>query len=227
MGRTKLLSFVILLFVIAGELYIVSLLWGFGRVGRVFTNNYLNPAFFKFGKFNVLGVSKQQLMDQMKEYDPELTNVKITKKLNGDIYIDVAGIEEKYMLADKDETQFFSADERGVVIKEATGQDKLLIVTGKASLKKGSKMDSESERAALILVDKVAKYPALEELKKVIIQDDKLLMVFERNFVVILPIVEDLDSYLQSLQILLDRFTIEGKLPQEIDMRYIRAVVKM
>ena len=131
------------------------------------------------------------------------------------------------MLADKDEIQFFSADERGVVIEEATGQDKLLIVTGKASLKKGSKMDSESERAALILVDKVAKYPALEELKKVIIQDDKLLMVFERNFVVILPIVEDLDSYLQSLQILLDRFTIEGKLPQEIDMRYTRAVVKM
>ena len=227
MGRPKLLSLIILLLVIAGELYIVSLLWGFGRVGRVFTNNYLNPAFFKFGKFNVLGVSKQQLLDYMEEYDPEQTNVKITKKLNGDIYIDVPGLEEKYLLTDKNETKFFYADERGVVIGEATGKEKLVIVTDKASLKTGSKMDSKSEQVALTLVDKVPKYPALEELKKVIIQDDSLLMVFERDFVVILPLVEEIDSYLQSLQTLLDRFTIEGKLPREIDMRYIRVVVKM
>jgi len=227
MGRSKILSVVVLLIVISIEIYIVAWLWGFGRVGRIYTNNYINPAFFKFGSFNILGVSKQRLLSEMEEYDPDLVDVKITKKLNGDVYIDVKEHEAKYILLDKEEKHLYAADSRGVVTGETQSQNKLKIVTGKVSLKIGTKMDSISEQAALTLADKLENYSTVLDLDKIVIRKDALLLVFREDVVVILPITEETDSYLQSLQILLERFTIEGRLPQEIDLRYSRPVVKM
>ena len=227
MGRSRFLSLVVLLLVITGELYFIAWLWGFGRVGRVFTNNYLNPAFFQFGKFNVLGVSKQQLLDKMGEYDPELSDVEIIKKLNGDIYINVKGRESKYILADKNEKRFFVADKRGVVIGEVKQPNRLIIVTNKVGLKLGSRMNLEAERAALVLVNSLANYPSIQGVSKLVIQDNRFLLVFTKGLVVTLPIAGEPDVYLKSLQILLDRFTIEGSLPREIDLRYSKPVVKM
>jgi len=227
MGRPKILSLIILLIVVSVELYFIAWLWGFGRVGRVYTNNYMNPAFLQFGNFNILGVSKQRLLNQMEQYDPDLVDVEITKKLNGDIHIDVKQREEKYILVDIEEKHFYTADSRGVVTGEAQDQDKLTIVTGKVSLKPGTKMDSKTEQAALALADNLKDYQTLLEQEKIVIQDDGLSLVFMEGVVVILPITEETDPYLQSLQILLERFTIEGRLPQEIDLRFSRPVVKM
>lgn len=227
MRRIKLLSFIILSIIILSELYFVFWLWGFGRIGRVYTNNYFNPAFFKFGKFNVLGVSKSQLIEEMKKFDPQLHNATITKKINGDIYVKITERDKRYILTDKNENKYYYADERGVVISEGKDENKLVIVTGKASLKQGSTMDLKSEKLALLLADRLDKYPSFNGKQKIVIEGDKFRLFFSRGFVVILPLEEDIDSYLKSLQILLDRFTIEGRLPQEIDLRFSKPVIKI
>lgn len=227
MRRIRLLSFIILTVIIVGEFYVLFWLRGFGRIGKVYTNNYFNPAFFKFGKFNVLGVSKSQLIEEMEKFDSQLNNVTITKKINGDIYVEIKERAKKYILTDKSESKYYYADNSGVVISEGKDENKLVIVTEKTSLKPGTEMDLKSEKLALLLADRLDRYPSLKGGQKIVIDEDKFSLFFSRGFVVILPLEEDLDSYLKSLQILLDRFTIEGRLPQEMDLRFSKPVVKM
>lgn len=219
--RISIFALLIFLFL---ELIILVITLDFFQVKKIVTPSYFSPLLYEQGGKNLLRFDVVAFTKEIKEDNPKIKNVTLKKKFPSTFILQFEIREPLFKAADRDQQALFLVDETGVVF--ATARENMyfpLVVTGRISLKEGIILDDPAEKTALEIVNLIQETDL--KLDKLIIEEKQILAMFDSIEVVFKT--EDVDSEkLKALQFLVKRFTIEGKKPKKIDLRFDKPIVK-
>lgn len=217
-------SSLLLISVILLEFVILAKMLDFFQIKYITTPHFFSPLLYEQGGKNLLRFDAVALAKALEQENPKIRNVVVQKKLPSTLVVRFESREPVLVAADRDQQTHFLVDKTGVVfeITKKTNQYPLLI-TRRVSLKEGVILADPGEKTAITMVKLIEETNL--ELERVTIEAEKMLAVID-SIEIVLRTTEVDPNKLKALQFLVKRFTIEGKKPKKIDLRFEKPIVK-
>lgn len=216
-------STVILLFIIALEFLILAASLNIFQVKYVVSQGLNTPLLYQQGNKNIFRFDTTTLAGAIEKENPQIKNVIVRKKLPDTLILYAEERKPLFIATDRSKFTYFIADSEGVVFAQVNNSALPVLQTERISLKVGVKLDRRRETTAVKYIAAIDTNGL--ELKEIIVGEKGLHLGVDSVHVVV-----NADEYnkekLKALQILLKRFTIEGRKPREIDLRFEKPVVK-
>lgn len=171
---------------------------------------YLGQSFF----FN----NTDKLAEEIKNQEIKTAQIEIKKEFPGKIILEIKRRQPLVVISR--DNLYFWVDWEGVVFSlEADAYNLPLLEISLQNLKIGSRIEMGKTKIPQILT-------ALkqEEIRKIIVLDDQIQLATSQGCLILLP-MEAGDNKIEALQIILNRFKIEGKRLTKIDLRFAKPVI--
>ncbi len=170
---------------------------------------------------NLLSLDSDKLAQTIIKQDIKIKDAEVQKKIPGTLLI---YIQKRQALAVIPfQGDFFLVDKDGLILSQEKETPNLPVVTlnlGLQNLKVGSSIDSK-EKSIFHILDSLK---GKEKVVSLLVGED-LELQLEGGTLVFLPRNDESQAEINSLQILMTRFRIEGRLPLKIDLRFDKPVV--
>lgn len=175
---------------------------------------------------NVLFLNEKKLAAQLLASSPKIGEIKVVKEISGRVVINIRRREPLaaiYMGQD-----FFLVDKEGLVFsqeREIAGLPSLELSLQNISI--GSRIDEKRGIVALMIIKSLK---GKEEIQRIIEdKQDEIQVELKQGSTILFPVsangLDEINAKISALQMLLDRFRIEGKQPAKIDLRFLKPVV--
>lgn len=175
-----------------------------------FFKPYLGKSFF----FNDTG----KLAWEIKNQEIKIDQVKIRKEFPGKLILEIK--ERQPLVVILGDNSYFFVDKEGVIFSlELNGKDLPLLEIGLQNPKIGSRIELERTKIPQILA-------VLNQVKisKIIVKDNQVQLETSEQCLIVLP-MEASSNKIEALQMILNRFKIEGKKLTKIDLRFEKPVI--
>ena len=212
---------IISLILLAEFLIIVGMLNIFG-IKHIVTGSYYSPLFLNQGGKNIFNFNTDILEEKIQTENPKIKNVTINKQIPNTLFLDYENRSPFIIVTDRLEENFFYADKNGVIYDTADNSNYPLLKTERISLKTGVDLNRQEEKLSLKLIN--ALLSTNIDPKKISIVDEIIIINTDSTEIISGSDINSIDK-VEALQLLLKRYTIEGKIPQKIDLRFDKPVV--
>lgn len=195
------------------------------RIKYVKSPSLVSPSFFTQGGMNIFFYNNEKFADQLQKENPEIKNIEIKRQFPNTIVVNYKQRKPFIIVMDQEQKEQFISDSDGVVYKKAAGGKTSLpiLTTDRISLKKGVYLDSKAETSSINIIKEVIKQEL--NVKEAVIEKDSLKLVINGTNAIFKKDKVNL-AKVESLQLLLKKFTIEGELPEQIDLRFNKPIIK-
>lgn len=159
-----------------------------------------------------------KLVKEIKNQEIKIADIKIKKEFPEKLILTIKE-RQPLMVILKDNLYFF-VDKEGVIFSpESGGKDLPFLEMDLQNPKIGSRIEIERTKIPQILA-------VLNQVKtnKITVKDDRIQLETDGQNMIILP-MEASDTKIKALQMILNRFRIEGKRLTKIDLRFEKPVV--
>jgi hypothetical protein len=196
------------------------------QISKIESSNYYSPLFLKLGGKNLLKFDEVSFARELENEDPTIKKVIVKKMVPNTLVILFEKRRPLFVVTDREEADFFFADEEGKVFAKIGNSESFnlpILKTERISLKEGVILDNSNEKAAVSLFINANKLSL--DFKELAVNGERLVM--SKNEAKIIFDSGNFDNLkLEALQLLLKRFTIEGKKPKEINLRFDKPIIK-
>lgn len=193
---------------------------------------------------NILFLSPQTLIEEIQTSFPDVDGVKIEKILpnklefklklreaiaaitleaESEAYVSTPSAEERPIPLGK---EFFIVDEEGVVFKKVDSSLNLpiILISNVLEINIGQKLTTDPLTRSIRIISLLSKLDLKPEIAKV--SEGVILIWLRDGPELAFSPKKEIISQVGSLQLILSRAKIEGKMPEKIDLRFDKPVVK-
>lgn len=193
-------------------------------VKTIVTDGYNSQVFYHQGGKNLLILKTEKLEKELLEENPQLSSVVIKKKFPDRLIINTKKRQPLFYITDRQEKKSMFSDGEGVVFEEAIPNLGFpVIVVDRINVKIGVRLNKPEEKTAFDIL-KLTKEKGLN-CSRVEIKG-KIVYAYINFIKIVFNSEHDISSDIEALQFMLKRFTIEGNMPGEIDLRFGKPVLK-
>lgn len=169
---------------------------------------------------NIFWLNDKTISEQIKATDPKIKEVLIQKKFPGKILVEIKSRQALAAIAVAD--KFFLVDKEGLVFDEKKEIGGLPILNlGLQNISVGSRIDNRYKSIFLTLEALRGK----DKISRILAAEEELKIEIEGGTLVLFPLQNEVETKVNALQTILDRFRIEGKRPSKIDLRFEKPIV--
>lgn len=169
---------------------------------------------------NIFFLKEDDLSQKLKSGDIKIKDIKIKKELPGKLLINIQGRQAIAVIPLAN--SFFLIDKEGLVFSEEREASGLPILDlGLQNIGIGSRID-DREKNIFTILDSLK---GEEEVISILVAQEEVQIKLGEGLLVLFLLQEKPEEKLNSLQIMLARFRIEGKRPTKIDLRFEKPVV--
>lgn len=223
MAILRKISILWLVLIILFEVLVLVYILDYFQIKYITTPHFFSPLLYEQGGKNLLRFDAEALATKIGEGNPKIKNVTVQKKIPSTLVVQFETRKPFLLATDRYQHARFLVDDTGVVF--ATAKDSMrfpLVITGRISLKEGVVLVDPTEKTALKIVEIVEETNL--ELDRLMIKENQILLEIDSIEVILGTDNVNLIK-VKALQFLVKRFTIEGKKPNKIDLRFEKPIV--